>query len=781
MIRSKRLMAIIAMAAIGWLGWHLYRAQVGEPTARLGDRWHEGQRILDRHGRVVRTLPSDLGQRGRAIPLEAMGDRLVVATLASEDRRFFDHAGVDGGAVLRAVAQNVRHARLVSGASTISQQLVKLLDHGGDLPEERRGLGEKVREAARAQNLETHLDKRAILEAYLNRLSYGRGVVGPAEAAETFFGVTPSELSWAQATLLAVLPRAPSAFDPYRHPERAVRRQRALIEELFELGFIDAADRERALAEPLDLEAIVRPFEAPHLTEALVAGHYGGISSGDTTVSIDLDLQHDVEGLIAAHRPRLAEGRARSAAVVVVDNASGEILAYVGGHWNDEAGQIDMARARRQPGSTLKPFVYAMAFERGLSPTEALADVPVRFGERAGGYAPENFDGRFLGPISAREALAGSLNVPAVRLAEEIGAPELLVRLRALGLESLDRDAEHYGLSLALGSGEVSLMELAEAHATLARGGEHLPLTVRPREAQARRVIEAEAAAAVTDALSDPLARVRGLGGKGPFDLGFPVAVKTGTSSGHRDSWTVGYTRERTVAVWVGNPDGRPTAELTGGAGAGPVFADVMRRAMTGVPRAPLYDASLLTTATVCPLSGRPATSACPEAVTRRIPASQGPAEACPFHRHAQVHGTDYQCGDTGPSVVLLPKVYDGWLATQSHGAPGRDAHGLPWLAASSVTGCTRAAMAILRVDAPATGAILTNQRGNASVELAATLEGARADIEVEFVLDGVVVARSGRPYRAFIPAKLGDHLLEVRPADPSASIALGRSHFSVR
>ena len=531
---ARLLVATALVCGVGFAGWSGYRAVVGEPIERLSDPWHRSHRIVDRTGKPLRELTSHLGQRGQPLPLEAMGDRLVVATLVSEDKRFYRHTGVDLEAIARALGQNARHVRIVSGASTVTQQLVKLLDHGGKPPRD-RSLGDKLHEAARAQNLEQQLTKREILEAYLNRLSYGRGCVGPASAAALMFGVSPADLSWAQAALLAVLPRAPTYLDPYQHRERSVVRQRALLTALHDQGWLSEADQTRALSEPLELRPMRHPFAAPHLTEALrlvALGERGRLSAGDvTTTTLDLVLQRDVEGLVVSHRARLAGRRADNAAVLVVDNDSGEVLAYVGSADFDDpeiAGQIDMARARRQPGSTLKPFLYALAFERGLQPSEVLADVATRFGERSGAYQPDNFDGTFYGPVSAREALAGSLNVPAVRLAAQVGADDLLALLRSLGMASLDREGTHYGLSLALGSGEISLHELVEAYVALARGGDRIavhttvddPATLGQPRPAGEQLIDPAAAAAVTDSLSDPLARVRGLGGTGPFDLG---------------------------------------------------------------------------------------------------------------------------------------------------------------------------------------------------------------------------------------------------------------------
>lgn len=785
---ARQLGLALIVGLIGFACWHGYKHDIGEPSERLADNWHTSHRVIDRNGQLLRELPSDAGLRGRHLELEQVGERLLTATLVSEDKRFYQHSGVDLQAATRALGDNIRHRRIVSGASTITQQLVKILDSGGGDPGPRT-VAVKVREAARAENLEQELSKEEILEAYMNRLNYGRNLVGPAAAAHAFFGVDPRELSWAQAALLAVLPRGPSFLDPYTHRDRAVKRQRELLDALAEAGFIDEFSLERALAEPIVLRTIETPFEAPHLVEALRGGSYGGLSADLTETTIDLELQRDVAALLDSHRARLAERDVSNAAALVIDNRSGEVLAYVGSmDFNDEAiaGQVDLVRARRQPGSSLKSFVYAMAFEHGRVATGVVADVPTRFNEAAGQYAPRNFRGVWEGPISLREALAGSLNIPVVRLMAELPAGAPLERLRALGMASLDQDAAHYGLALSLGAGEVTLFELAGAYVALSRGGEAIDLSVTKQTPPVgRQVFDPSAAAQVSEILSDPLARVRGLGGRGPFEFDFPVALKTGTSSGYRDSWTVGYTHERTVAIWVGNADGSGSDEVTGGSGAGPVFTDVMRRSMDDVPsRQPLYDDALLATVAVCPLSGRPAAPACPHVVRRRVIAQHvaEAAEACSFHRHA---AAGPRCDPDGPAtIVVLPDEYAEWLAAQPAGAPGQDAQGLSWYLQRAVPGCGEVGLPELRIDAPADGAVhvAAGRSGTVSrLELLASVHGLSRVDHVEFLIDGQVVATSAAPFRALVPIESGDHSVEVRPRDAAARVKLARHHFSVR
>lgn len=819
--RALRIGAALTLALGFAAGWRSYRAVAGEPTSRLTDTWHQGHRVLDRNGRVLREIPSEAGLRGRSLPLDQIGERLILSTIVSEDKGFYDHGGVDPKAIARAVAQNVRHIRLVSGASTITQQLVKLLDHEGK--PHPRGLVEKLREAARAENLETAVGKGEILEAYLNRLSYGHGLIGPEAAAQAYFGVAARDLSYAQAAFLAVIPRAPSYLDPVAHEDRVLLRQRALLSALRDAGVLDDASLRRAESEVITLKELRSPFFAPHFVEALRRD--GRLSPGDATeTSLDLDLQRDVEGLVRTHLASIAEQGAGDAAVIALDNATGEALVYVGSadfHDADIDGQVDMARALRQPGSTLKPFVYGLAFSGGggHNGAEMLADVPTTFTEAGrGAYIPANFSGGFEGPISAREALAGSLNIPVVRLAAELGPGAVLNTLRSFGFSSLDQSADHYGLSIALGSGEIRLRELAAAYMALARGGDAIPISYSVADADApkpsgERVIAPEIAASIAEILSDPLARVRGLHGQGPFDIGFPMAVKTGTSSGFRDTWTAGFTRERTVAVWVGNADGSATRGLSGATGAGPLFADVMRRVMRDVgKRAPLWDDGLLVSVDVCPLSGALPGPACPEHATRRFAKGHTPGEVChshvkASHREAPAGEAPYRCDPAGATTIaLLPDVFGGWLGRRPLGAPGADPRGVPWFVRSAVPGCEAdsahfagaagpaaplgagsSEVMALRVDSPAPGSVYLvspSERADVQqIEVSVSLSGAvgARPFAVEVWLDGRSIGRSTYPYRAHFAVEPGEHELIVSPVDPSAGVRPALSRFSIR
>lgn len=792
---AQSLCLVLGMLVGSLLGWQLLRSVAGTPLAALDDPWHREHSVLDRHGQPLRRVPSALGLRGAPLDLESMGDRLVTTTLVSEDRRFYEHAGVDATAVLRALKQNVQHGRLVSGASTVTQQLVKLLDNSGRPGE--RSAWIKLVETARATNLEERLSKREILTAYINRLNYGRGLVGPERAASVLFGKAASQLSWAEAALLAVLPRAPSSLDPYRHPERVRRRQQALLRALAQHGFLTPPELDRALASSVELQPMSHPFEAPHFVDSLLENREGP-AAYQLRTTLDLTLQRDVEGVLESHRERLVARGADNAAAIVVDNASGEILAYVGSleYGATPSGQVDHASAARQAGSTLKPFVYGLAFARGLRPHDLLADVPTRFDGAGDHYAPGNFDGTFHGPVSARIALASSLNVPAVRVAHRLPPSALLDWLRASGLRHLHEAPEHYGLSLALGSGEVTLRELVGAYASLARGGKSLMLRASVNDAArlgapqgGTALLAPEYVAEVTDSLSDGLARVLGLGSQGPFAMEFPVAVKTGTSSGYRDAWTVGFTHERTVGVWVGNSSGAPTRELTGASGAGPIFSEVLRRAMRDVETAaPLYEAALLTEVAACPLSGLPRSPACPAPAGRKMArrrVHEWGTHSCPLHTHGHVSGAPrrFVCDRQGDQrFVVLPDTYAEWLAAEPPGAPGRDPNGLAWVLASQAAGCSELETPSVEIVEPRHGSVfLANAAGVAKLSSRVRLSGNLPldDIEFDYEIDGRWLARARGSAPVDLELSRGDHELWVRPT--RSDLALVHTRFSIR
>lgn len=537
--------------------------------------------FLDRHGQPLREAYGQSGFRGERLVLHAFSDQLARATLAAEDRRFWQHHGVDWRAITRAAWQYLRHQRVISGGSTVTMQLIKLSEPRP------RTLPTKVIEALQALRLEQLWSKEKILAEYLNRLDYGHGRVGSAAATSYYFGKTPADLSAAEAAFLAGIPQAPSRHDPFANFARIKKRQTWILGCMREIGWLSDAEFERAAREPLKLQPARRVFQAPHFVDLLLRLQPGVADAWPKRVirtTLDLELNRVAESILREHLEGLREHQVRNGAVVVIDNRTGDVLALVGSedYFNPTEGQVNGAWAPRSAGSTFKPFTYLIALERGATPASVVADVPTEFPTPTGVFAPVNYNRQCYGPLRYRLALANSLNIPAVKVLNAIGGPEVLLRrLHQCGLETLDRPAEHYGLGLTIGNAEARLLELANAYACLARLGEHRPFRLLKGlpaipDAAVERVFDANAAYLLADMLSDNAARALAFGTHSSLRFDFPVACKTGTSSDFRDNWAFGYTPEFTVGVWVGNFNGEPMRAVSGVSGAAPVMHDLM-------------------------------------------------------------------------------------------------------------------------------------------------------------------------------------------------------------
>jgi len=534
--------------------------------------------VLETHGQLLRPFPTAEGTwRLPTRPTEV--DPLYLAMLyAIEDQRFGWHPGLDPLAVGRALFQATREGRVVSGASTLTMQVARLLTPAP------RTLRAKLREAARALQLQAHLGRSGVLEAYLTLAPFGGPLEGVSAATLAWFGKMPRHLTPAEAALLVALPQSPERLRPDRHPAAARAARDRVLDRAVARGLLAADLAHAAKAEPVPLFQRALPQIAPHLTERLAA------QAGRGTVirtTLDGTLQKAVERLGRAQLARLEEGA--NLAIVVLDNRDRRLLASLGsGEWRSQ--QIDLTRATRSPGSTLKPFIYALAFdELSLHPGTLIEDSPRRFGD----WMPRNFDHDFHGPVTAREALQRSLNIPAVAVLEKIGPARLTAALRQSGVDLSFPARGEPGLPLALGGVGVRLIDLAMLFAALEEGGEARPILEQPDQPSRPpyRLVGAAAARAVIDVLEgspmpDGLAAAVGLGGRRR------VAFKTGTSFGFRDAWTVGTSPDYTVAVWVGRPDGASRPGEMGRAVAAPILFRVFDllppdHAPRAVPREP--------------------------------------------------------------------------------------------------------------------------------------------------------------------------------------------------
>jgi penicillin-binding protein 1C len=557
-VRSRRPLLyagvlLIAAAGAGYLTLPQPRLDRSERLSTL---------VLARDGSILRgflsadgkwRLPTTVGE------VDPLYRRLLIA---AEDRRFAVHLGVDPLAAGRALVQLLRHGRVVSGASTLTMQAVRLLERRP------RALWAKLAESGEALALERRLDKDAILGIYLTLAPFGGNLEGVRAASLAYFGKEPVHLTLGEAALLVAVPRSPERLRPDRHPEAARQARDAVLQRMAAAGIISDAMRAEAASEPVPHRRLSLPLDAPHLARELRQA-----DPHDPVIRTTLDplLQHRVEDLL--RREAAALDPQASFAAIVVDNRDRRVLAYVGNAdflSSGRHGTIDMVRAIRSPGSALKPFIYAMAFDRLIiHPETILEDQPRHFGD----YSPTDFDGRFLGQISARKALQYSLNVPAVAVLDRLGPARFAAALTAAGIHlKLPQFSGEPGLAIALGGDGVSLLDLAALYVALSNGGAVAPLQMRADEPEAPATAIFGPVAAWY--VNDILAAAPPPPGMLPAEVRRTrqLAFKTGTSYGFRDAWAVGYDPEVTIAVWAGRPDGTPMPGITGRTTAAPVL-----------------------------------------------------------------------------------------------------------------------------------------------------------------------------------------------------------------
>ena len=514
--------------------------------------------VVDREGRVLRDARVDGADR-RWVALDDVSPAYLDAVVATEDARFWEHDGVDVAATLRALGASLRPWGRRSGASTITQQLVKRV-YGRPW-----GVASKPLEILRAAALERVFTKRQILEQYVNRVPFGDCIEGVERASEAYFGHPAKTLDVGEAALLAGIPQAPSATEPRRHLPRAVRRRDHVLARMVATGRLDEAARVRAASRPpVVVAADRRPDEAPRFVDAALREARAGRIVRDGTrlpTSLDLELQHEVERLLAAGVSRFGSRGVTNGAAIVVDDASGEVLAYVGAARSGVSvpgGGLDLLAHARQPGSTLKPFAYELLFERGGTAATVLDDVArPRTGAQGAPFDPKDYDGQERGPVRARVALASSLNLAALDAAGRVGGDVFIERLRALGFRGL-AEARLYGAAAVLGGVDTTPLDLATAYVTLARGGTRVtPAFGRVGPRGGERVMARGAAALTRDVLSDAAVR-RDAFGADLVDLhgGRGFALKTGTSTGWRDAWSAVFDDTVTVVVWMGDSGG---------------------------------------------------------------------------------------------------------------------------------------------------------------------------------------------------------------------------------
>ncbi|PWH17610.1 MAG: penicillin-binding protein [Ardenticatenia bacterium] len=618
---------------------HLYRYTSAPST-----------RIYDRNGRLLYEILDPHKGAHTPVPLRAIPKACIQATLATEDASFYTNPGVDLWAILRALWINLRGGEVLSGGSTITQQLARNLLLA---PEERSrvSLERKLREAILAWRLARTYSKDEILTIYLNETYYGNLAYGMEAAARTYFAKSVSELDLAECALLAGLPQSPSRYNPLENPGAARERQRVVLNLMVKHGFITAPEADLAAREDLAFAAVPFPIRAPHFVMFVWGQLERELGRGalytqglrvDTT--LDLDVQETVQRIVRYRLAQLSARRegqpprnVRNAAVVVLDVPTGHILAMVGSpdYFDPRIdGAVNAALAPRQPGSSIKPITYAVALDpqrpNPLTPATVLMDVRTAFVTREGDpYVPQNYDRRWRGPVRLRQALAASYNLVAVKVLDYVGIDAMTQLARAMGITTFD-DAGRFGLALTLGGGEVRLLELTSAYAAFASGGYRVEPVAITRVENARgevlkaiipaarpRVLDERVAYLISDILSDDQARASTFGEGSPLRLSRPAAAKTGTTTDWRDNWTVGYTPDLVTGVWVGNADNEPMRHVSGITGAAPIWHDVMETLLKGRPVRWFDPPEGLVRMSVCADSGLPPAEATSAAVAR--------------------------------------------------------------------------------------------------------------------------------------------------------------------
>lgn len=766
--------------------------------------------VYDRDGRLLYEVVDQQAGSYRPVPLEEIPLALRQAIVATEDATFYTNPGVDLRAIARSLWINLTSGEIRSGASTITQQAARNLLMG---PEERaeRSWRRKAREAVLAWRLTRSLGKDAILALYLNETYFGNMAYGVEAAARIYLGKPVAQLDLAECALLAGLPQSPAQYNPLTDLPAAKARQRVVLDLMVAQGMITPERADLAYLEELALAGTPFPIEAPHAT--MLALQQAGVRLGEEvmrggglriTTTLDLDVQRAAEAQVRRHLGVLNEAgpsgpghNVHNAAVVVLDPDTGGILAMVGSpdYFDPRIdGAVNGALALRQPGSSIKPLTYAAAFEQGNSPATVISDVPTSFVTHEGRpYTPVNYDYRYRGPTSLRVALASSYNVVAVRLLDRIGVAALAEMARRLGITSF-QSADRYGLALTLGGGEVQLLQLAAAYGAFANGGLRVDpvLVARIETADGRllyeapgparqRVLDERVAWLVTDVLADPMARLPAFGASSPLNTAYGAAVKTGTTTEWRDNWTVGYTRNRVVGVWVGNADNSPMKQISGVTGAAPIWQGVMN-SLHPVSTPPFGRPEGLVERTVCADSGLLPGPACTRLRDEWFLPGNAPQAACTMHRLEELDAATGRLAgaSTPPERRVLRRVTywpaDALLWAEHAGLPlppePADGEAAAWAAGDPVEGAVASHAAERgearpRLASPVTGSAYCLAADIAAryqqVEVVAVGPMGVALTRLALEVDGVAVHTwAGAPYRAFWPLAPGAHVLRA-------------------
>jgi penicillin-binding protein 1C len=711
-------------------------------------------RIYDRNGILLSVVPLEGGMRREYISLDNIPHTVRTIFLASEDKHFYFHSGIDIGAVLRALWINFSHKRIVSGASTITMQVARIVaPHGG-------GYHGKLIEMINALRIEAKCSKEEILELWFNSIYFGMRATGIATAAKTYFGKEVENLSPVEACILAVLPRRPGFYNPLTKPNNLITPVRKLmlhtrvcVEEYVEQMVKETLERMKGIHYPSMAHHFLR-YIKPFLTPEEV------VSGSDIYTSIDIHLNDIIECEFKRVFDQYEKKRLTQGAAVVFDNLTGEILAYCGSRdFFDKvySGEIDGLHILNQPGSCLKPFLYALAFDSGFLPNTVLPDIPLDFGTDEV-YTPANFNNRYHGPVRLRVALASSLNVPSVYLVTQIGVENFLHKLIECGFASIKETGRRAGSGIVLGNAEVSLFELTRAFSLFPGNGRILLTTWRRHQeeegARGKRVFSSYAASMICHILSDNASRALGFSSGSQLNTDFPAMFKTGTSNQFNNIWACGATKRYTAGVWLGNFSGETVIGKTGSS----IPAEIVILLLKTLDKHPesFSVPEHVKKAAICPLSGGMATDACPGRLFEYLPV------------HADITHCTYHTRENGEIQVNYPPLYSSWVKKykENGNAVIKDRYDYSGNTAHEHTPYFRH---------PHDGALLFIDPSIPREHQALKIEVAHTKVNdlLRLSINGRFQQELTSPYIWYFPLEKGTWVLEIRDADSSDRIRL--------
>ena len=639
-------------------------------------------KIVDRNGIILRKILSVKQGTASWVDIEQIPTTIKEAFITTEDKRFYSHNGIDVVAILRAILNYIKYQKIISGASTITQQVTR------NIYNYPRNIFTKIFGIWMAQRLEHTLSKNEILEQYLNRIPFGNQTFGIGAAADLYFSKPVKDLTTAEAVFLAAIPKSPTNYNPYRYFERTLKRQKKNLNLMLRNGLISENEFQRITKEKIVLSNHEVSFKAPHFCNQIILQNINeNFRSDKIYTTLDWHFQKNIQYFIKGRLQELSSYNVHNASILVMENSTGEILVWIGSHDffdHENAGQVDGVIALRQPGSALKPFTYGLALQHNMTAASVIPDIETQAKEVGGYYTPKNYDEQFHGPIRLRNALACSYNIPPIRILEELGGALLLETLQQAGFISLNKSAEYYGKGLTLGNGEVTLLELVRAYAAIANGGKlireklvrkiHYPnnqiINFSTQQGSMRVIFDKEINAILIDILSDNDARIPAFGKYSPLNFSFDCAAKTGTSKDYRDNWAVGCTPEITVGVWVGNFSGEPMHNVSGISGAGPLLNDILNFLDKYINFSSFIKPDGLVKLEICSISGKIAGPICPETKDEFFRPVNLPIDTCSWHRLIPIDIRNGQlatkstdnCFIEDQIFLDLPPIYLSWM-----------------------------------------------------------------------------------------------------------------------